>query len=394
MRRFGLFILLFMAGCGIFKHEPRELTEEEKELSSASVNFAFNIAQQLSSLRPDSNLIISPLSIHLALGMTWNGSAGATDSAMREVLGFGAMERNEILNAYQGLMDILSGIDDNVASEIANSIWYREGFPVKDSFLNESEEYFNAEVHALDFSSPDAPDIINNWVKEKTHGKIEKIIDGIPGDVVMYLINAIYFRGTWKYEFDEEKTEPDTFYLEDGTRIMCDMMEGGGVFRWLFKDKFSAVELPYGDGWFRMVIFLPQDIDSFIARLTPEHWNEWLSEFEEDSGVVRMPKFELEYEDSLAEVLIQMGMGIAFSPYADFSRMSDASLCIDQVLHKTYVKVDEEGTEAAAVTVVGMIEGSSSGGHPFLEINRPFVFVIYESHTGTIWFVGRIMKPE
>ena len=138
MRRFGLFILLFMAGCGIFKHEPRELTEEEKELSSASVNFAFNIVQQLSSLRPDSNLIISPLSIHLALGMTWNGSAGATDSAMREILGFEEMERNEILNAYQGLMEILSGIDDNVASEIANSIWYREGFPVKDSFLSES----------------------------------------------------------------------------------------------------------------------------------------------------------------------------------------------------------------------------------------------------------------
>lgn len=397
MRRLGLFLFLLILGCGIFRSEVRELTEEERKLSNASLNFAFDIFKELSTLRPDSNLIISPFSIHLALSMTWNGSSGTTDSAMREVLFIKEMTRDELLNAYSGLMELLSGIDDEVISKIANSIWYHEDFPVKDSFVNESKEYFDAEIHPIDFYSPDAPALINEWVKEKTYGKIEEIIERIPPLVVMYLINAIYFQGTWKYEFDEEKTQPDTFYLDEENYILCDMMEGDGVFRWLFKDEFSSVELPYGNGYFRMVIFLPEDINSFISQLTPENWNEYLSESFEDSGRVRMPKFEIQYKDSLRNVLEQMGMGIAFSLYyANFSRMSDETLYISRVLHKTYVKVDEKGTEAAAVTAVGMglTEINGSDSHPFIEIKRPFVFVIYEKHTQTIWFIGRIVKPN
>ncbi|MFQ5866019.1 MAG: serpin family protein, partial [bacterium] len=285
-----------------------------------------------------------------------------------------------------------------VIFQIANSIWYRQGMTFEEEFINLNKTFFNALVRALDFSDPNSVNIINDWVKENTNGKIEKIIDRIDPGIVMFLINAIYFKGTWTYEFDKELTQDDFFTLPDGSQKACKMMIQTGEFNYFENDDFQAIDLPYGQGQFSMTIFLPRaskDVDSLVEELDAQNWNSWLSSFSADSVTLQLPKFKLEYEIKLNDVLTALGMGIAFTPGgADFTRMYKAGgLWIDYVKHKTFVEVNEEGTEAAAVTVVAIIR---SGGGPeikFMRVDRPFVFVIRENHSQTILFMGKMVEP-
>jgi serpin B len=380
---------------------PRELTAAEKSMVESDNKFGLKLFKKI--VKQDTgNVFISPLSVSMALGMTYNGAEGTTEEAMRNTLELSGLTELEINESYSSLIDLLTQLDPRVIFEIANSIWCREGLPVKEEFVNINRTYFDAEIAALDFNKPDASKTINGWVDEKTHGKITEIVPGqIDPATVMFLINAIYFKGIWTYEFDEEDTQEDWFTLTDGSKVPCQMMTQESEFSYFENNLFQAVDLPYGNEKFSMTIFLPKpdvDIDSLISLFNQDNWEAWLDSFAKNSGTLYFPKFTLEYKIKLNDVLKALGMEIAFDPErADFSGIAEvnplANLYISKVLHKTYIKVNEEGTEAAAVTSVEI--GITALPPPgfVMRIDRPFVFAIRENHSQTILFMGKIEEP-
>ncbi len=384
------------------ENPPRQLTAAEKGVVESDNKFGLKLFREIVQ-QNRGNIFISPLSISMALGMTYNGADGETEKAMRNTLELAGLTEQQINESYRTLIDLLTQLDSAVLFEIANSIWYRQGIPVKEEFIKLNLTYFDAEVAALDFNKPDAAATINGWVDEKTHGKITEIVTPpIDPMTVMFLINAIYFKGTWTYEFDKEATMEDWFYLPDSSRVQCQMMNQGNEFRYFENELFQAVDLLYGKEKFSMIVFLPKRdvaIDSLINLFNQENWDSWLRSFGKDSGDLFLPKFTLEYKITLNNVLTALGMGIAFDgDRADFGGIADltqlpGNLYISQVLHKTFVEVNEEGTEAAAVTSVEFGITSINPQRFVMRIDRPFVFAIRENHSHTILFLGKIVNP-
>jgi serine protease inhibitor len=377
----------------------RELTVSERHLVESDNEFGLKLFREIIKEEKDSNVFISPLSVSMALGMTYNGANGETQKAMADALGLSGLTLQEVNQSYQHLIELLRGLDPKVEFQIANSIWFRQDREPEKEFVDLCKEYFDALVRAMNFADPNAAKIINAWVYDNTNGKIERIVDDpINPLIVMFLINAIYFKGTWTYQFDEESTKDALFTLPDGTQKPCKMMGQGGFYKHFANDDFQAVDLPFGDGDFSMTIFLPNpnaDIDSLIAEFTPENLSYWRGYFSSDSGNIFIPKFKLEYELGLNQVLKMLGMEIAFDrDRADFSKMyKDHRVWIDAVKHKTYVEVNEEGTEAAAATVVVMIESSPNPSGFYMRVDRPFIFLIRENESQTILFIGKIVEP-
>jgi serpin B len=381
--------------------QVRELTSLEKELVESDNRFGLKLFREINNAEAHKNLFISPLSVSMALGMTLNGASGETQAAMEQTLELAGFSTQEINESYQSLSELLTQLDPRVVFEIANSIWYRDGWAFEPAFIEANQTYFDAVVQALNFNDPQSVHVVNGWVNDKTHGKIEEIIHALGPDLVMLLINAIYFKGTWAYEFDKDFTLDDQFQLPGGGTKACKMMLQTNEFDYQENEEFHAIDLPYGDGQFSMTIFLPtseRSVDDLIANFNNENWNSWLAHFSKDSVTLQMPKFKLEYEITLNQVLTDLGMGVAFTPIAaDFSRMHQfADLYISFVKHKTFIEVDEEGTEAAAVTVVGMETTSGGSGRDikFMRVDRPFVFVIREHHSDVILFIGKVVEPE
>jgi serpin B len=335
----------------------------------------------------------------VALGMTLNGANGATRDSMARTLEFAGLTQQDINTSYKSLITLLKGIDPKVIFQIANSIWYRPDLRVEQAFKDVNKEYFNAEINSIDFGSASAPATINGWVDRNTNGKIKEIVpDPIPRDMVMYLSNAIYFKGTWTYKFDPAYTRDDVFTLPSGSTVPCKMMSMKSTLKYAENDQCQVLDLPYGDAGFSMTIVLPKkgtSIDDFAGKLTQQQWNLWMAGLAKKEGDVYLPKFKLEYSKKLNDVLKAMGMTLAFTPgLADFTKIDTrGGLFISEVQHKTFVQVDEEGTEAAAVTSVGV--GRTSIGDNFvMRIDRPFIFVIRENNTGTILFMGKIVQPR
>lgn len=381
------------------KEPPRQLTGVEKQLVEADNSFGLKIFKEIVQADRTDNVFISPLSISMALGMTLNGANDSTRTAMQTTLEFLGMTEQEINENYQSLIDLLTGLDPRVIFELANSIWYRQGLTIEQEFINLNKTYFNALVTSLDFNDPQAVAIINNWVAQNTHGKIKEIIDGIDPLAMMFLINAIYFKGTWTYEFKKQDTADDWFTRPDGSQVPCKMMQQTNDFMYLETEDFQAIDLPYGDKQFSMTILLPapdKSVDLLIEQLTVNQMNNWLGSLQKTAGTLHFPKFKLEWEQYLNQVLEKLGMAIAFDPVkADFSRISkDLGLYIGFVKHKTFVQVDEEGTEAAAVTVVGMYTTSIGDPAGFvMRVDRPFLFMIREHHSQSVLFIGKVVDP-
>jgi serpin B len=335
--------------------------------------------------------------VALALAMTYNGSASETRAAMETALHKQGFTDEEINEGYKSLVEALKSVDPKVILEIANSIWYKQGYTVLPDFISINRQFYNAEVDSLDFGDPSAANTINDWVNGQTHGKISKIIDGIPGDAVMYLINAIYFKGIWQYEFDKTKTFSGTFTTNDGSSVSVDYMTQSGTFSAAEYSDFDMIELPYGRGNFSMVVLLPKNdntIDNLADSITNENWNTWIGGLKERNVDLFMPKFTYSYSRLLNPDLTDMGMGIAFSDGADFSGINGyGGLKISRVIHKSFVEVNEQGTEAAAVTAVEIVETAYPGANLEFNVNRPFIFAIRETTTGAILFMGRINNP-
>lgn len=375
---------------------PRALTSAEQEISSAGNAFSFSLFRQINEAQRDANVFISPLSASMALGMTMNGAAGATYDAMRGTLGFGSAAQQDINSGYKGLIALLQGLDAATDFRIANSIWYRNGFPFEQLFLSESEDYFDAEVAGLDFGNPASLTTINDWVDRSTNGKIDKIIEEIDPRDVMFLINAIYFKGNWHQRFDRAATRDAPFHAAGGSSRSVPLMHQQTTLRYLATPEFQAVDLLYGNTAFAMTVLLPRtgmDVNGLVASMSETKWSEWTERFQEIEAELFLPKFKLEYERTMNDDLKALGMGIAFGGGADFTRMSPRGreLFISYVKQKTYVDVYEEGTEAAAVTVVG-VRQVSMPSIPTIRVDRPFVFAIRERFSGTILFIGKIVE--
>jgi len=380
---------------------PRALSLNEELLVIAGNDFTFRFLDQVYRTAPDSNLFLAPLSASMALGMTLNGTAGATFDEMRSTLGFGSMSLDQINEGYRDLIDLLLTLDPSVELGIGNSIWYREGFPVRTDFVQRTESYFDAEVRALDFADPGAANIINSWVKGETRGKIEEIVeDPVDATTVMFLINAIYFKGSWTHRFPKDKTTQATFTGESGATGMVPLMELIDTLPYAETQSYQAVDLPYGGKAFSMTLLLPRPdvpMRELVASLNPMAWSQIVESLRPKEGTVYLPRFRLEWERELKDDLRAMGMNVPFiGGQADFSGLSDEAiqrgLYISKVKQKTFVEVNEEGTEAAGVTSVELRELSIPDRF-FFRADRPFLFVIRERFSETILFAGVFVEP-
>lgn len=398
-----LFVILSFFSCKkeeIHKNPIRiEISQKAQEILSVSNQFGFELLQKAFVESGSNNLMISPLSITQALSMTYNGANGETKTAFENILHYERLTTAEVNQAALDLTTALLEVDSKVDISIANSIWYREGFSVEQDFINANQTYYNAEVGALDFGNPASKDIINNWVDEKTNHKIDKIVDNINGDDVMFLINAIYFKGAWKAEFDKNDTEEKPFYLVDGTTKNTPMMKIESDFSVYLEQNYSAIDLPYGQGNYSMVVLLPNDnssLSELINQLNNEEWNTLIQNMGEPSGWnLELPKFKFEYENTLNNELIDLGLGVAFTDSADFTGINkDGGLTISRVKHKTFIEVNEEGTEAAAVTSVTVGVTSVGPNTNAFIIDHPFLFVIKEKYTNAILFMGTVTDPS
>ncbi len=369
---------------------------------NASNKFAFDFYKSFNQLVGNQNFFISPFSVVEALSMTYNGANGNTKTEMANTLGFAKYSDSQINEYNQSLANALVLADDKVQFEIANSIWYRLGFNVLQSFIDVNQNYYNADVKSLDFNSPEALITINNWADSKTHGKIPTILDEIPPDAVMYLINAIYFKGTWQYQFDSTQTQESNFYAENGSIIKHQQMQLETNLNYYTGNGFIAVELPYGNSAFNLVIAMPdtEKISEFISNMTDSKWFNMIGSMKLSKVIVKMPKFKFELKSLLNNTLKNIGINQAFSSInADFSRIDDNNdLYISLVIHKTYIDLNEKGTEAAAVTAVEISLNSLGPGEKdepvtLFEANRPFVYAIVEKSTGVVLFLGKMVDP-
>ncbi|MFY9151328.1 MAG: serpin family protein [Prolixibacteraceae bacterium] len=400
-----LSILIFAFSC---TSEPVEtpvtdLTPSEKsaKIIAADNQFGFELFNLINSSQTEpANTMISPMSVSLALAMVYNGAQGNTKTQMEQMLHKVSLTPDDINQSYKDLVSSLISHDPKVELSISNAIFYRKSFSIKNEFITTNQNYYQAEVSGLDFSkTTETLNTVNGWVNTKTKGKIDKIIDRVNPEDIMYLLNAIYFNGEWKYRFDTKETTDLTFTLNDNTTIQTPTMMIENKYLYLDHPDFQLLEMPYGSGKYSMLIFLPasgKNTDQLISLLNPENVNTWIENMTEQKKHVFLPKFEFKFENSLVDELKALGMTDAFNDAkANLTGISEAAqLLITEVMHKSYIKVDERGTEAAAVT--GITVGvTSAGPEPnTFRVDHPFVFAIREKDTNAILFIGKVINPK
>ena len=403
MKRIGiLLVALFVVVFNSCKKEQESpavlnLTQNELKVLKQGNSFGFDLYNLLAKENPDSNLCLSPYSIYSALSMAANGASGKTLDEMLILLGYPGHEVVDLNRAVKNLNGVLVGKDPNTVFETANSVWYNSnGFVIYPDFQSNMELYFNAVTQGLDFNLPSALPAVNAWVKEKTHDKVKKIIEKINPEDVCFLINAIYFNGRWTTPFNKKETHLNSFTEASGKVLQVSTMYIKDTISVINSTELQAAALPYGDGSWLMYLFLPPagvDLDNWSSSQFSTGWDHLRSQFYPvDDMDLYLPQFKLECSFELSEQLKDSGIPTAFSSAADFSKLGPGSLAISQVLHKTYIDVNEEGTEAAAVTAVIITRTSMPVNQ--VRFNRPFVFVIAEKTTGSIIFMGKLMNPN
>ncbi len=401
-----LVILLFVASCS---NENKSGMEEDLEahtpieidtIANSNNKLGFHLLDRL-ELDESDNLLVSPTSALMALLLAYNGASGDTKEEIADALSIVDMSNEQINEANKDLINRLEKESDVMQISVANSIWINDRFHFAKEFLQKADEYFHAEHEEIDVNNAASVDRINNWVKKATNEKIEEIIQPpLDANTVAILINALYFNGKWTYEFDKENTEPEIFNsTEKKHEVPFMVMEE--ELDYLETDTFQAVKLPYGEGELNMQIFLPKEnvsMQEMLKEMKMENWEEWQSEFKETNGVIKLPKFEIDYETKLNDSLIQLGIEKAFdSNEADFTALiqEEEPLWIHEIKQKTYINVDEEGTEAAAVTSVEIRTTSAIIDDDFyMDVNRPFLFTIKDEESDVILFIGMINQPK
>jgi serine protease inhibitor len=397
-----------------FSRDTISIGPDVFRLADASNQFGFNLLDQIGDSDWGGNIFISPASAAMALAMVFNGARQDTETAMDSVLAFGDWSLDSINAANRKLSERMNSFED-VQLSIANSLWMSDHMEFKDEFLRRVQAAYAADIREVNLQDRETPTLINHWVAQKTNGRIQKIIEKIDDRLVMLLINAIYFKGTWTYQFDDKLTSDRQFTLLDGTSFRHPLMEQNHEFYYLETSDFQAISLPYGDGEMSMVVMLPSSslgLDGLRKQLSPDNWQTWVKGLERREGTIVLPRFRLEYEKNLNDPLKEMGMAIAFNPVeADLTDMwypiqpvnvgaamaNIQNLYIGKVMQKTFLEVNEEGTEAAAVTSVGIVATSAMHEErpPFrMVVDRPFFCAIVDKPTGLVLFMGFIMDPR
>jgi serine protease inhibitor len=396
--------LLLIVACGTSTEPagpPPLLTELPRALSPAELRivdgvnaFAFDLLREATRALPaDSNAFLSPLSASMALGMALNGANGETFDGMLSGLRLAGMTEAEINQGYRDLISLLRGLDSRTEMRIANSLWGHDGFSIEPAFTDAGKTFFDAEVRTLDFSAPGAVETINDWVSDETNGRIPRLLDDI-GEETLFLINAIYFKGKWRETFDPKETQGAPFHGADGRERTANLMHQQETLRYDETAEYQAVDLLYGNGAFAMTVLLPKPgvtPAQVLAGLDPAAWRALTERVRDEKVNLTFPRFRLEYGRRLNNDLKALGMEVAFDDSrADFYRIADIRperLYITRVDQKTFVEVNEEGTEAAAATAVGV--GPTSAPEVFeMRVDRPFVFAIRERLSGTVMFLG------
>ncbi len=376
---------------------PRTLTALEKEAISASNAFGFALLREVVAEKPNQNVVLSPFSAHVALGMAYAGADGSTADSMRAALGWGTRSREDILAGYKELPGLILSLDSQVDLRNANSLWVRQGFPVLPGYTSEMQTVFGAEVRTGDFG-PSTVDAMNTWASQKTNGKIPIVVESLSAEMVAMLMNALYFKASWRDRFDSAKSRDIPFTTTSGAtpsvRTMFRSDKNMG-----YREAFGAqwAELPYGNSAFVMTLVLPSRTTTarqWLQGFDAAQFQNTVQRFDSAKVELALPKFRLPLRYGLTEPLKRMGMGIAFRPAeASFRRIANAELSISHVTQDVYIDVNEEGTEAAAVTQVG-IRLTSAPIHPVMTLDRPFLFFIRERLSGTILFAGIIENPQ
>jgi serpin B len=369
---------------------------DRDKLVAANTGFGFDLLEQIAAEKPAGNIFISPYSVSCALQMTAAGAGGQTRTEMQKALKTGGLEPLALNAAIRDLDRELAS-RQQVTLNLANGLWYQQGFHLKPSFVEVNQQSFQAGLQAVDFGSPASADLINGWADHETQGKIQKVVSfPFPASTRLILANAIYFKGQWVSPFKKGLTKPRSFHLADGQLKDTPMMAQDGDFRYQETAGFQAVRLPYKGG-LEMELYLPAAGSSPRKQL--REWaarSQIASGFAMRNGSVVLPKFKLDYQVLLNDPLAKLGMGSAFGSGADFSGMTDAKVFISQVLQKSYVDVNEEGTEAAAVTTVRVTALAMRRPPPdrfTMVLDRPFFFVISDSASGAVLFMGVVDNP-
>ncbi|HEU0228573.1 MAG TPA: serpin family protein [Arachidicoccus soli] len=404
---------LLFTGCSKQLHQSTSTQEQSvvmpiqvpKVIAQNMSGFTFNFFKELQSTQSDSdNIFVSPLSLHMDLGMLLNGAAGNTYNQMTNALQLQNLSLAEVDSAYQTLLQDLPKADKQVQLGLYNSIWYRNSFSVEPNYMEQLKNYFDATIQGLPFVSSDA-DIINNWASDKTNGKIKNVIDktDITAHSIMFLLNALYFKGNWSTQFDKSKTKDYTFHLENGNTKQVKMMMNTDTFHYSFTDNYKAIRLPYGNGQFSMFIILPNTgntIADILNSMNASEWNNLQNNINIGKVQIGLPRFEISnYNINLINTLQKMGVTDLFSSSsADLTKINSNALSLELYVNLlkqfTYLNVDEQGTEAAAVTVGGIVTTSMPFPSPSIICDHPFGLIISERTSNTILFMGRIMNPN
>jgi serine protease inhibitor len=377
-----------------------DLSQDSEKLAAANNGFAFDLLKQIAKEQPRENIFISPFSISTALQMVGNGAAGETKTEMRRVLKTDGLSPEQLNTASKKLNESLNSKRE-VFLNLANGIWYQKEFHLKPVFVADNQNFFQAELAGVDFTSPKSAQTINDWAEKKTRGKIKDVVQfPFAPNTELFLANAIYFKGNWSHPFDKSQTKPLPFHLSDEASKPAPMMLQHRHFNYQETDDFQAVRLGYSSKYLEMVLFLPKTNSSpqkVLTELSAGSWqDDIMPQFADREGTLRFPKFKLNYDVKLNEPLESLGMKKAFGKDANFSAISDEPLFISEVKQKSFVAVDEEGTEAAAVTGAGFAElGPIPVPQPPFQmiLDRPFIFVIADLQAQTILFMGIVSDP-
>jgi serine protease inhibitor len=374
-----------------------DLSTNQISLIESANSFSFDIfSKVIESAGASDNIMISPLSISSALSMTLNGANGATRDSMLKALRVNGLTPDLLNSSNKDLTSALLNIDKRVLISIANSVWIEKNFVVKKPFTDILTQYYNAESNSFDITDPQVPSLINNWIESKTNGLIKNMVTQLDPSTVMLLINAIYFKGKWKYQFETDNTVQGTFNKPDGTSEQVPMMKQTSEFKIYNGQGFTLAEFPYGQGNFVMDVILPDNnngINNIIPLINENSFKGWLDQMYSRKTDLTFPRFKYGYKKQLNDILTSMGMGIAFTDAADLSYISDIPLQISFVDHQAFIETNEEGTEAAAATVVGIIATVATSGPFILNLDHSFLYLIRETTTNSILFMGRVVDP-
>ena len=373
------------------------LTRAEQELVKGSNEFAFNLFRKVTSQKSE---IVSPISITYALGMLNNGAAGETQAEINKVLGFGDTGADGINDFCRKMLTEAPNLDKLTKVMIANTIYMNKGYQLKSDFITKAKNFYDAEPETRDFYDGQTMDVINQWASDHTEKMIEKVLDenSFNPDAVSYLLNAIYFKGAWAEKFDKGNTKFEPFTTETGAVNQLPIMHQEHLFNYTENEDCQALCLPYGNNAYRMTILLPKEgktVYDIAQKLTTDNWrqHQWMG----GTAIVdvKLPRFESNTDMFLKRIMSTLGMPKAFTPSAEFNEFCNVNTYIGMMKQVARIKVSEEGTEAAAVTVIRM--DKSAGGpepapqHVNFHATRPFLYVISEQSTGAIFFIGQYM---